>query len=322
VDFSADNGVGQQQKSKDKAEEQGQLIGTGPPPYRHRKGWLPRTLKDYGDGGAFPEIHVAQYPADMGRKRTSGNTNTVALRVGESGDIHYDAILRQGSNDNKQIQHRLTDIKPMDVKDSDEFSRPDSKVVAETAKRTQDALNKIIMENNKAKNLKLGVTATAAVQKAEYFKYTPQQPEAGITNRIIRMVEAPVDPFEPPRFKHKKIPAGAKSPPAPVLHSPPRKISSEEQKEWFIPPCVSHWKNPKGYIVPLDKRLASDGRDLQGVGINDKFAHFAEALFIAERHAREEVEKRNQLNKKLAQKEKEMKEERLRQLALKAREQQ
>lgn len=314
--------MGQQQKSKDKAEGQGQLIGTGPPPYRHRKGWLPRTLKDYGDGGAFPEIHVAQYPADMGRKRTSGNTNTVALRVGESGDIHYDAILRQGSNDNKQIQHRLTDIKPMDVKDSDEFSRPDSEVVAETAKRTQDALNKIIMENNKAKNLKLGVTATAAVQKAEYFKYTPQQPEAGITNRIIRMVEAPVDPFEPPRFKHKKIPAGAKSPPAPVLHSPPRKISSEEQKEWFIPPCVSHWKNPKGYIVPLDKRLASDGRDLQGVGINDKFAHFAEALFIAERHAREEVEKRNQLNKKLAQKEKEMKEERLRQLALKAREQQ
>ena len=54
--------------------------------------------------------------------------------------------------------------------------------------------------------------------------------------------------------------------------------------------------------------------------INDNHAKVAEALYIAERHAREEVEKRAQMQKKLAEKEKEQKEERLRQLAQKARE--
>lgn len=32
------------------------------PPYGHRKGFLPRKAEDFGDGGAFPEIHIAQYP--------------------------------------------------------------------------------------------------------------------------------------------------------------------------------------------------------------------------------------------------------------------
>lgn len=32
------------------------------PPYGQRKGWIPRTEADFGDGGAFPEIAVAQYP--------------------------------------------------------------------------------------------------------------------------------------------------------------------------------------------------------------------------------------------------------------------
>jgi SNW domain-containing protein 1 len=39
------------------------------PPYGKRAGWKPRKPEDYGDGGAFPEIHIAQYPRDMGRKR-------------------------------------------------------------------------------------------------------------------------------------------------------------------------------------------------------------------------------------------------------------
>lgn len=39
----------------------------GPPPYGKRAGWLPRSQADFGDGGAFPELLVAQYPLDMGR---------------------------------------------------------------------------------------------------------------------------------------------------------------------------------------------------------------------------------------------------------------
>jgi SNW domain-containing protein 1 len=104
------------------------------------------------------------------------------------------------------------------------------------------------------------------------------------------------------------------------MHSPPRKLTAEDQEAWKIPPPVSNWKNPKGYTVPLDKRLAADGRGLQDVTINDKFAQFAEALFTADRHAREEVKQRALMQQRLAEKEKAQKEEHLRMLAQKARE--
>ena len=37
-------------------------IRSEPPPYGARSGFVPRTINDFGDGGAFPEIHVAQFP--------------------------------------------------------------------------------------------------------------------------------------------------------------------------------------------------------------------------------------------------------------------
>lgn len=43
------------------------------PPYGQRKGWVPRNPEDFGDGGAFPEIHVAQYPLGMGMKGKENN---------------------------------------------------------------------------------------------------------------------------------------------------------------------------------------------------------------------------------------------------------
>ena len=106
------------------------------------------------------------------------------------------------------------------------------------------------------------------------------------------------------------------------MHSPPRKLTAEDQEAWKIPPPVSNWKNPKGYTVPLDKRLAADGRGLQDVTINDKFAQFAEALFTADRHAREEVKQRAAMQQKVAERERMEKEDQLRMLAQKAREDQ
>ena len=46
---------------------------------------------------------------------------------------------------------------------------------------------------------------------------------------------------------------------------------------------ISFWclQNPKGYTIPLDKRLAADGRGLQEVQINDNFAKLSEVtLFV------------------------------------------
>lgn len=45
------------------------LIKKPVPNYRNRANFVPRIDEDFGDGGAFPEIHMAQYPLGMGRKK-------------------------------------------------------------------------------------------------------------------------------------------------------------------------------------------------------------------------------------------------------------
>merc|ERR1712131_42071 len=168
------------------------------------------------------------------------------------------------------------------------------------------------------------VRAAEKQEPAQYIRYTPSQQgqgyNSGAKQRIIRMVEMQKDPMEPPRFKiNKKVPRGPPSPPAPVMHSPTRKVTAKEQQDWKIPPCISNWKNAKGYTIPLDKRLAADGRGLQQVHINENFSKLPESLYIADRKAREAVEMRAQVEKKMANKEKEGKEKELRALAKMAR---
>ena len=65
--------------------------------------------------------------------------------------------------------------------------------------------------------------------------------------------------------------------------------------------------------------MAADGRGLQDPHINDKFAKLAESLYIADRKAREAVETRANLERKLAQREKDKKEQMLSNLAEEAR---
>ncbi len=133
------------------------------------------------------------------------------------------------------------------------------------------------------------------------------------------MVEAQVDPLEPPKHKHMKVPFRPPSPPVPVLHSPPRKLTVADQQAWKIPPAVSNWKNAHGMIIPLDKRIAADGRGLQEVTINNKFATLTESLYIAERKAVQDLNMRNELRKKVALREKEEREIKLREMANRAR---
>jgi len=123
----------------------------------------------------------------------------------------------------------------------------------------------------------------------------------------------------PPKFKHKKVPRGPPSPPPPVHHSPARKLTAKDQKDWKVPPCISNWKNIKGYTIPLDKRLAADGRNLQDVAVNDKFAALSEDLYLAERKAREEIKIRNDMVRQKKVREEEVREQQLRDLAMQAR---
>ncbi|XP_045185733.1 SNW domain-containing protein 1-like [Mercenaria mercenaria] len=291
------------------------------PPYGHRKGWIPRSQEDFGDGGAFPEIAVAQYPLGMGQKKSS--SNALAVQLDAEGKIKYDAIAKYGHGKDKVVHSKFQDLVPKQIDEDDpSFERPDEESIQDNTEKTRLALEKLVSGKIAAA---MPVRAAEKQAPAQYIRYTPSQQgvayNSGAKQRIIRMVEAQKDPMEPPKFKvNKKIPRGPPSPPAPVMHSPNRKVTVKEQQEWKIPPCISNWKNVKGYTIPLDKRLAADGRGLQGVHINENFAKLAESLYIADRKAREAVETRAQTEQKMVQKEKEKKEEHLRQLAMKARE--
>uniref|UniRef100_A0A3B5AN31 SNW domain-containing protein 1 n=1 Tax=Stegastes partitus TaxID=144197 RepID=A0A3B5AN31_9TELE len=275
-----------------------------PPPYGHRKGWVPRSLEDFGDGGAFPEIHVAQFPLEMGRKKKT--SNALAVQVDAEGKIKYDAIARQGQGKDKVIFSKYTDLLPKEVlnEDTPELQKPDEEAVRELTEKTRAALDKQVSQKIAAA---MPVRAADKQAPAQYIRYTPSQQgvafNSGAKQRVIRMVEMQKDPMEPPRFNF----------------SLSLQMTVKEQQEWKIPPCISNWKNAKGYTIPLDKRLAADGRGLQTVHINENFAKLAEALYIADRKAREAVEMRAQVEKKMAQKEKEKKEEKLRELAQMAR---
>lgn len=103
------------------------------------------------------------------------------------------------------------------------------------------------------------------------------------------------------------------------MHSPPRKLTVKDQQDWKIPPCISNWKNAKGYTIPLEMRLSADGRTLQQHTINEKHAKLANSFYIAEKQARKEIEERNKIQKTITYKEFLKQEEKMRDAAAQAR---
>ncbi len=126
------------------------------------------------------------------------------------------------------------------------LAKPDEEEVEKTVQETQLALERVVQN-------KLGLTNVKAVPAApgapQFIKYTPSQQgpaySSGASHRIIKMHDMPVDPLEPPKFRHTKVPRGPGSPPVPVMHSPPRPVTAQDQADWKIPPCISNWKNNK-----------------------------------------------------------------------------
>lgn len=193
------------------------------------------------------------------------------------------------------------------------LARPSKEVVDETRDRTQAALD-AILEN------KLG-TKTKEKSGPSIVKYTPaSQVNVSARERTLKIVDVQYDPFEPARHKHVKAPARPLSPPAPVLKAAPPKLTAEEQRQWYIPPSVSGWKNNKGFVIDVEKRVAADGRFHESaVEAGDRQAKLAEALYEAETKAREEVNQRHEAAEQKQLKANEEKERRLKLLAQKAR---
>ena len=72
------------------------------PPYGKRKNWFPKRQDDYGDGGAFPEIHMPQFPLNMGSKDDNATQgNALVKQTDADGKIKYEMIAKQGQRANK-----------------------------------------------------------------------------------------------------------------------------------------------------------------------------------------------------------------------------
>lgn len=308
------------------------------------KPFVPRKLTDFDDGGAFPEILVAQYPRHMGNPHmnhkkmsvevgmASMSTNILNVEINEKGQVNYDAVVTGGTNTGNKVYTKHSDIVPLSKKgeivDPNDINLPTEEEERKAAERTHSALQALVSSKvNLAKP-----TGSAMIQantskdmeaKTKFISYTADANAPGYnkncSRRVIQMVTAKVDPMMPPKFKHKKVPRGPADDPVPILHSKPAKLTKEEQDKWKVPACISNWKNTRGYTIPLDKRLAADGRNLMEHSINSNFANFAESLYVAERQAREEVNMRAKVRSKLAEQDATKREEDLRQLAMQAR---
>ena len=303
-----------------------------------RKLFVPRRLEDFDDGGAFPEIHVAQYPRHMGNPHLKKKAQSVGgfqttsraivnVEIDKDGEVSYDAIVKGGTNSDKKVYSRYEDLRGGEAKEED-VALPTEDEEQEAANKTQLALQKLLNDKNAMKNPSGSAMVNAETsknieEKTQFIKYTPRPDAPGYNpaaaQRVIQMVPAQVDPMMPPKHKHIKAPRGPAEDPVPVLHAPPQKLSKEERDKWNVPACISNWKNTRGYTIPLDKRLAADGRGLREHTINSNFATLSESLYVAEKQARQEVRMRVQVQKKLAIQEKDRREEELRRLANQAR---
>ncbi|ODQ77991.1 hypothetical protein BABINDRAFT_163041 [Babjeviella inositovora NRRL Y-12698] len=196
------------------------------------------------------------------------------------------------------------------------YQRPPRDVIAATTLATRAGLQKII-------DAKMGNTPMAE-NASTYVKYSSNSLASSTTNeRIIKIQDIQEDPMLPPKHQLRKNRHRDPSPPAPVLREAIKPATAEEQKQWRIPSAVSHWKNPLGFTVSIEQRLAANnGGTLersQAELNNTNFANLAEALSDADREAREGIKIRSQLQHQRLELEQREKEQRLRELADRAR---
>ncbi|OMJ67115.1 hypothetical protein SteCoe_35812 [Stentor coeruleus] len=188
------------------------------------------------------------------------------------------------------------------------LSKPSISETLATTFRTKLALEQSIQ----------GKIAIAKVG-SESLKLIPDPYHYEYKGKVIEMHEQPLDPMLPVKFKHRRVPRGPVEPPTPIDRSPPRKLTVKDQLDWKIPPCISNWKNSKGYTIPLEMRLSADGRHLHDCTFSDRFPKLSESIYQAEMNAREEIKAREDLQRKLLLKEGQSYEKKMQDIAAQAR---
>lgn len=137
----------------------------------------------------------------------------------------------------------------------------------------------------------------------------------------VRIAEKRNDPLDPSHFRNRKPITLQNEDPDPILTEPIQKLTQEEEDYWRVPTCVSNWRNPAGYVIPMDKRVGADARRFEQPGLSDKFSNLAKALDIASSSINESIAQRSMIERQLQQKKKREEEEKMREEARRINEQ-
>ena len=154
-----------------------------PKPYGQRSGWRPRQQEDFGDGGAFPEVPVAQYPRHMGRKTTS-SSNALAISVDTNGLVQYDTIARQGHTETRTIHASFADLIPLRQRPDNgnlSLARPSPLEISASTKRTKDALDKLSQSSKNLLHARLPEYGNANFNVSDSLKAQKVRSNAGKT---------------------------------------------------------------------------------------------------------------------------------------------
>ena len=189
-------------------------------------------------------------------------------------------------------QQKTSEITPL---------KPNGEELERSIKQIQAAAFGQISAKNQKSNQNLGKIKTVKLHSDD-------------KNFIVRIAEKRNDPFDPSRFRTRKSISLQEDDPETIMTTPDKKLTPEEEKYWNIPPCVSNWRNPAGNVIPLDKRVAADGRRNQRPELSEKFAPFTRALeqtmsSINEAAHQRAVQQRQLIFKKQQEEEEKQKEE-------------
>lgn len=201
----------------------------------------------------------------MGAPNTGGKkSNALAIQTDQTGKIKYDIIARQGHAKDKIVYSSINQLLPAEVlsEDAEELQRPSADEINDITESTRQALEKLTNQKIAAA---MPVRSAEKSGPAQYIRYTPAQQgngqfNSGAKQRVIRMVEAQVDPMEPPKFKiNKKIPRGPPSPPGKI-----RFVTEEDSKL-----IISNFFTPSsGFAFSFKKSLSEGAKGVESAAMH------------------------------------------------------
>ena len=246
--------VKKQEVSKPKAKKVYNI-----PPYGQRENYVPRTLEDFGDGGAFPEILILQYPLDMGRSDRAGDTRVVTVATDEDGVPDFQKnLLNQGSNKQMIVHTKVSSLigssaegfleLRVPLPTDDDLARPSDEAIAALTQKTRESMEKKV--NRKIAYALPGKLPEGSlpgdVKPAEFYKYS--HPIASIEIHPRGAVNRPrARPARDPHGRSRAGPAGPAQVPPP---QGPRGVQRRPGAHSALSPAESDGPGPAGLEDP------------------------------------------------------------------------